>query len=106
MSQKCTMQYMEADQSRSAELPEGSFKIGRNKVCDVAIADLSISKQHCECTVVGGVLMVRDLGSRNGTWINGNRVGDEFEPVTATDQLLIGKLPITLTFASDDDTQQ
>jgi pSer/pThr/pTyr-binding forkhead associated (FHA) protein len=48
--------------------------VGRHRWCDVRIASPRVSRRHC-CLALGrdGVL-VRDLGSTNGTWINGQRV--------------------------------
>ncbi len=42
--------------------------------CDLAIASESISKLHCAIARTDGLLFVRDLGSTNGTKVNGQRV--------------------------------
>jgi pSer/pThr/pTyr-binding forkhead associated (FHA) protein len=48
--------------------------LGRNDDCDIQINHTSISKIHCILVVNEGLITVRDLGSTNGTRINGQRV--------------------------------
>ncbi len=48
--------------------------IGRKKECDIRIPVPSVSREHCEVRVEAGKVMVRDLGSSNGTYINRERV--------------------------------
>jgi adenylate cyclase len=57
------------------ELPEGrSLVVGRGVSSDIAIYDPTISRRHAELTVGADGVQVKDLGSSNGTCINGNRV--------------------------------
>src|SRR4051812_22561587 len=70
-----------------AEWPLGtSARIGRSASCDVVLTDDSVSRRHAEIALRGGVCVVRDLGSCNGTWVNGRvvqrarlRRGDELQ---------------------------
>ena len=48
--------------------------IGRSREADLTIAHPMISRRHCEVFEVDGLLMVRDLGSLNGTLVGGQRV--------------------------------
>ncbi len=48
--------------------------IGRDKVCDIAISDSRISRQHIRIGFEGGQVMLEDLGSTNGTFVNEERV--------------------------------
>ncbi len=48
--------------------------VGRAEDTDVRIDHKSISKLHCALLVADGLLVVRDLGSTNGTRVNGQRV--------------------------------
>src|SRR5262249_35858313 len=56
------------------EVPEGLTLIGRDGDCDVQLAWAFVSKMHCVLANMDGCLLVRDLGSPNGTRVNGVRV--------------------------------
>ena len=49
--------------------------LGRHPACDVVLGDASVSRRHAQLTFRDGVWVVRDLGSKNGTVVNGARVG-------------------------------
>src|SRR5579875_32357 len=48
--------------------------IGRKEGCDVRLEHKSVSKIHCVLAKTDGLLLLRDLGSTNGTRVNGTRV--------------------------------
>lgn len=49
--------------------------VGRNRhVCDLHLNHISVSKIHCLIVKTDGLLFIRDLGSSNGTRVNGQRV--------------------------------
>src|SRR4051794_24468767 len=48
--------------------------VGRKEDCDLRLNHKSISKMHCVIVKTDGLLMLRDLGSTNGTRVNGQRV--------------------------------
>ena len=48
--------------------------VGRGDECDVRLEHKSVSKIHCVIVKTDGLVMVRDLGSTNGTRVNGTRV--------------------------------
>jgi adenylate cyclase len=57
------------------ELPEGrTLVVGRGGASDIAIYDPTISRRHAELTVGADGVWVKDLGSSNGTCINGARI--------------------------------
>jgi pSer/pThr/pTyr-binding forkhead associated (FHA) protein len=48
--------------------------LGRKEDCDVRLEHKSVSKMHCVIVKTEGMLFLRDLGSTNGTRVNGTRV--------------------------------
>jgi pSer/pThr/pTyr-binding forkhead associated (FHA) protein len=48
--------------------------VGRKESCDLRIDHKSVSKMHCVIVKTDGLLLIRDLGSTNGTRVNGTRV--------------------------------
>src|SRR5881398_1400994 len=48
--------------------------VGRKEDCDIRIDHKSISKLHCVVVKTDGLLLLRDLGSTNGTRVNGTRI--------------------------------
>lgn len=64
--------------------------IGRYRGCDLCIPLMQVSRKHCELYAYQGKLILRDLSSRNGTFLNGQKI-DEVS-VKAGDILRIGPL--------------
>lgn len=48
--------------------------VGRHESCETRVVSSRVSRRHCCLALADGAVLVRDLGSRNGTWINGNRI--------------------------------
>jgi pSer/pThr/pTyr-binding forkhead associated (FHA) protein len=48
--------------------------VGRKEGCDLRLNHKSVSKMHCAIVKTDGLLLLRDLGSTNGTRVNGQRV--------------------------------
>lgn len=72
--------------------PEG-VTIGRSRDCDVVLDDPNASRHHAELTARGSSWVLRDLGSTNGTRINGRRL-DRPEVIGAGDEIGIGSAAI------------
>jgi adenylate cyclase len=63
---------------RALALTDGrAFLVGRAMACDLSISDPTVSRQHAELESVSGGVLVRDLQSTNGTYVNGMRVARE-----------------------------
>jgi EAL domain-containing protein (putative c-di-GMP-specific phosphodiesterase class I) len=52
------------------------FRVGRNPGLALSLTSDSVSKEHAEIFLRDGALKVRDLGSKNGTFVNSERVGE------------------------------
>lgn len=63
------------DGSKTISVSRDITLVGRKRgLCDVVIDHSSISKVHCALARTDGLLFLRDLGSTNGTRVNGQRV--------------------------------
>jgi len=67
-------QLIPADGGPTIELVKDLSVVGRKEDCDVRLDHKSVSKQHCVIVKTDGLLLLRDLGSTNGTRVNGQRV--------------------------------
>ena len=63
-----------ADGSPPFDLTKDLCLVGRGDDCDVRLDHKSVSKFHCVIVKTDGLLLLRDLGSTNGTRVNGTRV--------------------------------
>ena len=78
-----------APAGRRVVVPPGTpVVIGREASCDLPVADPEVSRRHAELNADPDGLRVRDLGSRNGTSVNGVQVTDA--RLMAGDMLTIG----------------
>ena len=80
---------------KTIRLKDGAIVIGRGDSADMRIASAEISREHCCIRVSGDEVFVCDLGSANGTFINGN----EIPGVTRPDDLTLaipGEMPLPL----------
>jgi hypothetical protein len=55
-------------------LVDGTAQVGRSEESDVFLVDPSVSRAHAVLETAGGAPLVRDLGSTNGTFVNGERI--------------------------------
>jgi serine/threonine protein kinase len=61
---------------KSVPVTELPFFMGRDPQCHLSVqGDPSLSKQHCSIDWHDGAYYIQDLGSRNGTWVNGRPIG-------------------------------
>ncbi len=68
--------------------------IGRSPEADVALDDPETSRRHAALQAAGGALYVTDLGSRNGTFLNGKRLADEGIELKVGDHVDVGNTRI------------
>jgi pSer/pThr/pTyr-binding forkhead associated (FHA) protein len=75
--------------------------VGRGADCDLVIPHLSVSRRHAELSVEDGSLRVRDLKSRNGTFVDEQRI--DSSPVEAGQLLRFGSVSFLITASGTDD---
>jgi len=80
---------------RDYPLPQGKFIIGRSEDAQLCLDDPLASRHHAALTLTGEALMVEDLGSRNGVFLNKERVGMRL-PVKHGDALQVGSQEMTI----------
>jgi len=79
--------------STTLKLTDDVTSLGRHDDCVIRIKSAQVSRRHCELFEIGGQLMLRDLGSANGTFVNGKRVSGE-SPLKHGDELTVGAVTL------------
>ena len=82
---------------RVVRLTTAETVLGRQRGCGVRIPSAEVSRQHCALRTENGYLTVQDLGSVNGTFLNGMRVVNR-EVVRPGDHLEIGPLRFVVEY--------
>lgn len=55
----------------------GRLVVGRDPVCDITLDHPLLSRRHAEFVTAGDLVVVRDLGSRNGVFVNGAKTAEQ-----------------------------
>lgn len=77
-----------------AALHPGQTVVGRSQEVDLVLDEASVSRRHAVFTLGGGQLVLRDLGSANGTLVNGQRI--EEAQLQPGDVVSLGQARLTL----------
>src|SRR5919106_1240394 len=93
-------QLVPLDGGPSIEIVKDLSVVGRKEYCDVRLDHKSVSKMHCVIVKTDGLLLLRDLGSTNGTRVNGQRV--RRAALLPNDQLTIASVRFSVQFAADE----
>ncbi len=64
-------------QGQTFPVGEKPLTIGRDETCTLSLQDKGASRQHAEIFKIGDMCFVRDLESKNGTFVNDNRITEE-----------------------------
>jgi pSer/pThr/pTyr-binding forkhead associated (FHA) protein len=94
-----------ADSGASVVLAIGDrdYVVGRGANCHLALADADVSREHTAFVLRGGAVLVRDLASKNGTWLDGERLPSEREVSWRQPQMLrIGQTLLVLEEPLDE----
>ncbi len=76
-----------------------ALTIGRAEGNDLILTEGGVSRQHARFFVEGGALQVEDLGSSNGTWVDGEKIEGP-TAVTAKNQVVIGDYELAVKLGS------
>ena len=77
----------------SREVDQQKIVIGRSRDCDIQLADANVSRRHAELRQEGASYWIVDLGSTNGTEVNGKRV--KRAKLRTGDKITLGSTEIT-----------
>lgn len=83
-------------------LPDNPIVIGRQAQCDITLPHTDVSRQHAEVSLEAGNYVLRDLGSTNGTFLNGKQVKGP-TALTAGDRIEMGTRVVTFCCLSPED---
>jgi pSer/pThr/pTyr-binding forkhead associated (FHA) protein/EAL domain-containing protein (putative c-di-GMP-specific phosphodiesterase class I) len=92
------------DRARRLEIERFPFRIGRSESADLRIESPQVSREHAEIFERGGIWAVRDLGSMNGTQVNGKAVAES--PLSDGDILRIAETELTFIASSASQFQR
>ena len=79
---------------KNFSLPSSITVIGRRHDCDLCVPLMVVSRRHCKLSQNNESLKIRDLDSRGGTFLNGNRISEA--SIQAGDYIQIGPLTFQL----------
>jgi DNA-binding winged helix-turn-helix (wHTH) protein len=82
-------------QDREIALREGENVLGRTDDAAVWVDSATVSRRHARLLVARGKVHLEDLGSRNGTWVRGQRIASAVE-LSDGDEFRVGRVPVTL----------
>ncbi len=93
---RCQIVVLEGpDRGRACAIGDRDVVIGTHIDCDLVLGDDRVSGRHVAIRALDGRFVVRDLGSRNGTWFEGSRVTGEITlPPGAV--LLVARTPMRI----------
>jgi adenylate cyclase len=74
----------------SIPLIRNTLSIGRRESCDIQLPYPNVSGRHCELYFSDGYWYIRDLGSTNGTKVNGHRI-DRRKMLKPKDEVTVGR---------------
>ncbi|HVJ91175.1 MAG TPA: sigma 54-interacting transcriptional regulator [Labilithrix sp.] len=106
---RATIQFIEIQDEedvRRVPLTSGPLVLGTGRGVDVLIRDPTVSSRHCELLAHDGGVKVKDLGSRNGTYVGGARIHDGWVGSGEATTILIGHTTIVCASASEEEVEQ
>jgi pSer/pThr/pTyr-binding forkhead associated (FHA) protein len=93
-------QLLPLDGSDPVDITKDLVVVGRKEECDLRLEHKSVSKMHCVIVKTDGLLLLRDLGSTNGTRVNGTRV--RRAALLPNDQLTIANYKFRVHLGPDE----
>lgn len=79
--------------SKDLTFDKTEIRVGRVRDNDIVLPKGNVSKHHCRLMLQNGQLLVEDLGSTNGTYVNGRKIGEPTS-VSSSDKVFVGDFAI------------
>ena len=98
------LEVQDEEEVRRIPVSERALVFGSGRTADVRIRDRTVSAKHCEIVVVGSGVAVRDLGSKNGTYVGGARVKEAWGTEGTT--VAVGQTTLVCVALDDDDDDE
>lgn len=96
MSQHIRIQGIDGESEGRSWESSNLLRIGRMESLEIVLDDSSVSRRHAEIRGTPQGWRLKDLGSTNGTWINGNRLTSAEVPVRAHDIIRCGSVSMVV----------
>jgi len=85
-----------AKEGTKISVKKDKFLIGRSPKCHLCAASTAVSRRHCAIRRKNATVTIKDLGSRNGTLLNGQPITQEVE-LSSGDEIVVGPLRFLVT---------
>ena len=83
-------------ESKDLTFDKTEIRVGRVRDNDIVLPKGNVSKHHCRLVLQNGQLLVEDLGSTNGTYVNGRKIA-EATSISTSDKVFVGDFAIRVT---------
>lgn len=84
---------------------KGDKVLGRSRKADIAIDDPFLSKEHALFTETDGIINIKDMGSKNGTMLNGEMITDEVSLING-DRIDVGQISFLFVDATPNNGER
>ncbi len=93
-------------EGRETPLARGVYLVGRSKTCQIRPKNRYVSRKHCAFIHKRQSLLIQDLGSRTGTYVNGERIEPSVAlPLKDGDRIRVGKTRFAISIRQSDEIQ-
>ncbi len=79
-----------------------SLLVGRRESCDIVLRFANVSAHHCQLTLTQGYWYVKDLQSRNGVKVQGQRIGNMEKRLDPGDEIAVAKHRYEIRYSPTD----
>ncbi|MHC4937614.1 MAG: sigma 54-interacting transcriptional regulator [Planctomycetota bacterium] len=91
---------IEEGDTKTLTIDKTEVILGRSSSTEIPVKDIRVSRQHCSFLTEGGQTVVKDLGSQNGTFVNGNLI--DSKPLKPGDLVETGAVRVFFDRMPDD----